>query len=109
MDLVSLVEDIGTVRSVGPFGSLGRGTDKAARGVVGSRRVVTVVLMTTEKEKPRGFAAISPERRAEISRKGGQAAHAKGTAHEFTTEEARSAGRKGGKAVHARRRASQEP
>jgi general stress protein YciG len=44
----------------------------------------------------KGFAKMTPERRREISRKGGIAAHLKGTAHEFTTEEAREAGRKGG-------------
>jgi general stress protein YciG len=55
--------------------------------------------------KPRGFAALPPEVRQEISRKGGRAAHAAGTAHEFTHEEAREAGRKGGKALHTKRRA----
>lgn len=44
----------------------------------------------------RGFAAINPEKLKEISRKGGQAAHALGTAHKFTSEEAREAGKKGG-------------
>jgi len=39
----------------------------------------------------------------EIASKGGRAAHAKGTAHEWTSEEAREAGRKGGKASHRRR------
>ena len=38
-----------------------------------------------------------PERQREIARKGGRAAHEKGTAHEWTPEEARSAGRNGGK------------
>jgi len=38
----------------------------------------------------------------EIASKGGKAAHAKGTAHEFTSEEARAAGRKGGQAAHAK-------
>lgn len=47
----------------------------------------------------RGFAGMDPKRRAEISSKGGKAAHAKGTAHEFTSEEARAAGRAGGEAV----------
>jgi len=56
--------------------------------------------------KPIGFAAISPERRSEISRAGGKAAHVAGTAHEFTPEQAREAGRKGGQAVHAKRRAA---
>ena len=40
----------------------------------------------------------------EIASKGGKAAHQKGTAHEWTSEEARNAGRKGGLASHARRR-----
>ncbi|MBV9947988.1 MAG: hypothetical protein JOZ69_14130 [Myxococcales bacterium] len=41
---------------------------------------------------------------SEIARKGGKAAHSAGTAHEFTSEEAREAGRKGGHAAHANRR-----
>lgn len=44
----------------------------------------------------RGFAAMDAERRRRISSVGGKAAHAKGTGHEFTSEEAREAGRKGG-------------
>jgi general stress protein YciG len=40
------------------------------------------------------------EKRSEAGRKGGEAAHEKGTAHEFTSEEARQAGRKGGKTTH---------
>jgi general stress protein YciG len=40
----------------------------------------------------------------EIASKGGKAAHQKGTAHEWTSEEAREAGRKGGLASHAKRR-----
>ena len=44
----------------------------------------------------RGFASMSPEKQREIASKGGRAAHQKGTAHEWTSEEARSAGRKGG-------------
>jgi hypothetical protein len=40
----------------------------------------------------------------EIASKGGKAAHQKGTAHEWTSEEARDAGRKGGIASHRRRR-----
>jgi general stress protein YciG len=43
------------------------------------------------------------ERQREIARKGGRAAHQKGTAHEFTTDEARAAGRKGGERVSANR------
>lgn len=51
----------------------------------------------------RGFASMDREKQREIARKGGKAAHAKGTAHEFTTDEARAAGRKGGQAVSQNR------
>lgn len=53
--------------------------------------------------RPRGFAAMDPARVKEIASKGGKAAHVAGTAHTFTTEEARQAGRKGGNAPHVRR------
>ena len=39
---------------------------------------------------------MSPEKQREIASKGGHAAHEKGTAHEWTADEARNAGRKGG-------------
>ncbi|HET6249329.1 MAG TPA: KGG domain-containing protein [Tepidisphaeraceae bacterium] len=51
----------------------------------------------------RGFASMDRERQREIARKGGKAAHEKGTAHEFTTDEARAAGRKGGERVSSDR------
>lgn len=51
----------------------------------------------------RGFASMDPEKQKEIARKGGRAAHEKGTAHEFTSDEARAAGRKGGERVSANR------
>jgi hypothetical protein len=41
---------------------------------------------------------MSPEKQREIASKGGRAAHEKGTAHEWSADEARSAGRKGGQA-----------
>lgn len=47
----------------------------------------------------RGFASMDPERQRQIASKGGRAAHAKGTAHEWTADEARRAGRKGGETV----------
>ena len=50
----------------------------------------------SERKERRGFASMSPEKQREIASKGGRAAHQKGTAHEWTSEEARSAGRKGG-------------
>jgi general stress protein YciG len=52
----------------------------------------------------RGFAAMDRDLVRGIARKGGRAAHEAGTAHEFTSEEARVAGRKGGQASRARRR-----
>lgn len=52
----------------------------------------------TNKSK-RGFASMDPERQREIASKGGRAAHAKGTAHEWSRDEARVAGRKGGEVV----------
>jgi len=39
---------------------------------------------------------MSAEKQREIASKGGRAAHEKGTAHEWTADEARNAGRKGG-------------
>jgi general stress protein YciG len=45
----------------------------------------------------------------EIASKGGKAAHQKGTAHEWTSEEAREAGRKGGMASHRRKQEQQQP
>ena len=47
----------------------------------------------------RGFASMAPDKRSEIARKGGQATHVKGTAHEYTPQEVRIAGSKGGKKV----------
>lgn len=47
----------------------------------------------------RGFASMDREKQREIASKGGRAAHAKGTAHEWSSEEARQAGRKGGEIV----------
>ena len=51
----------------------------------------------------RGFALMDPQRQKEIARKGGRAAHEKGTAHQFTPDEARAAGRKGGMVVSQHR------
>lgn len=59
--------------------------------------------MAVEGKSKRGFASMSPEKQREIASKGGRAAHEKGTAHEFTSEEAREAGRKGGQAVSRNR------
>src|SRR4051794_36058766 len=53
--------------------------------------------------RPRGFAAMDRTKVSEIASKGGKAAHAAGTAHQFSSDEARNAGRKGGVAPHVRR------
>jgi general stress protein YciG len=55
--------------------------------------------------KPRGFAGMDRTLVSELAKRGGKAAHVAGTAHEFTSDEARLAGRKGGLATHAKRQA----
>lgn len=49
--------------------------------------------------RARGFASMDASKQREIASRGGRTAHAQGTAHKFSPEEAREAGRKGGKAV----------
>ena len=60
-------------------------------------------------KEDRGFASMDRVKQREIASKGGKAAHHKGTAHEWTSEEARDAGRKGGIASHRRRREAMGP
>ena len=48
----------------------------------------------------RGFASMDKNKQRIIASKGGKTAHRKGTAHKWTSEEARAAGRKGGRARH---------
>jgi general stress protein YciG len=60
-------------------------------------------------KEDRGFASMDRHKQREIASKGGKAAHQKGTAHEWTSEEAREAGRKGGMASHRRKQQQQEP
>jgi general stress protein YciG len=50
----------------------------------------------------RGFASMDRAKQREIASRGGKAAHKKGTAHEWTVDEAKAAGRKGGVANHRR-------
>ena len=59
--------------------------------------------VTTSRTGNRGFASMDARKQREIARQGGKAAHEKGTAHEFTADEARAAGRKGGERVSANR------
>jgi general stress protein YciG len=60
-------------------------------------------------KEDRGFASMDRGKQREIASKGGKAAHQKGTAHEWTSEEAREAGRKGGMASHRRKQGQGEP
>ena len=59
-------------------------------------------------KEQRGFGSMDREKQREIASKGGKAAHVKGTAHEWTSEQAREAGRKGGMASHRNRAQSDE-
>lgn len=56
----------------------------------------------------RGFASMNREKQRELASRGGKAAHEKGTAHEWTSDEAREAGRRGGLASHRKRREARE-
>ena len=58
--------------------------------------------MTERKGRGRGFASMDPDKQREIASKGGRAAHVQGTAHEWSSDEARAAGRKGGAASRRR-------
>ena len=60
-------------------------------------------------KEDRGFASMDRNKQREIASKGGKAAHQKGTAHEWTSEEAREAGRKGGMASHRRKQEQSQP
>ena len=51
----------------------------------------------------RGFRAMDPEKQREIARQGGRAAHEKGTAHKWNSEEASRAGKKGGEKISQNR------
>jgi general stress protein YciG len=73
-------------------------TDQAKVASISHYKEVTggVHVLEVIRKARRGFASMSPEKQREIASKGGRAAHAKGTAHEWSAEEAREAGRKGG-------------
>jgi uncharacterized protein len=66
-------------------------------------------MINGERKERRGFASMSPEKQREIASKGGRAAHQKGTAHEWTSDEARNAGRKGGQISRGGRGRLNEP
>jgi general stress protein YciG len=78
------------------------------RGALGPSRPTSTIPKETEmttqnnSDRPksnRGFASMDSSKQREIASKGGKAAHAQGRAHEFTADEARTAGRKGGEVV----------
>ena len=80
---------------------------RASRAIIGSMNdttnanpVETSTTDTTEAKPKRGFALLSKEAQRAIASKGGKAAHANGTAHRYTSEDARIAGAKGGSAPH---------
>ncbi len=52
--------------------------------------------MATQVKGRQGFASMTPEQRKRIASLGGTAAHAQGTAHRWTREEAQRAGKIGG-------------
>lgn len=78
-----------------------RGRDVASEGM--SARGASENGGSSGRRSNRGFASMDPSKQREIASKGGRAAHAKGTAHEFDSGEAREAGRKGGQAVSRNR------
>ncbi|HXN75133.1 MAG TPA: KGG domain-containing protein [Gemmatimonadaceae bacterium] len=92
-----------SVRSSGVGGG-SSGTISGTRGESGAETRNTGGM---SRKTPRGFAAMDPQAQRAIAAKGGRAAHQKGTAHEFTSEEARIAGRKGGEASRGGRRSSE--
>ena len=77
--------------------SLARDSLRDGQGIKGVLDQWEVNVFEIRKAR-RGFASMSAEKQREIASKGGRAAHAKGTAHEWSAEEARRAGRKGGQA-----------
>ena len=79
-----------------PVGDASRGSSTGTGNDFGTSSISNGRRNGTSK---RGFASMDPARQKEIASKGGRAAHAKGTAHEWTPDEARQAGRKGGETV----------
>lgn len=82
---------------------LARVAPQACRYGLGRPATKEVCTMVTERKgRGRGFASMDSNKQREIASKGGRAAHTQGTAHEWTSEEARQAGRKGGAASRQR-------
>lgn len=67
----------------------------------------TTTESTPRIKQKRGFAVMSPEKRAEIARKGGRTVHQMGKGYQFPAgEKAAEAGSKGGRASQAKRAAA---
>ena len=75
----------------------------SSNGENGSRGDASEAQAPSRAKSNRGFASMDRSKQKEIASKGGRAAHQKGTAHEFDSGEARSAGRKGGVTVSRNR------
>jgi uncharacterized protein len=58
-------------------------------------------------KRRKGFGSMDPAKQRALASRGGKAAHQKGTAHQWTREEAQAAGRKGGYASHQRKAAAE--
>jgi len=78
-------------------------TAENTQGAPAASEAATQTVQGEQPRRRRGFAAMDRDRVKEIASKGGKAAHSAGTAHQFSSEEARVAGRKGGMAPHVRR------
>lgn len=93
---------------IGRISGVGGGSSGTMNGTRGDSGAESRNTGGVSRKTPRGFAAMDPLAQRAIAAKGGRAAHQKGTAHEFTSEEARIAGRKGGEASRGGRRSSGE-
>src|SRR5881397_3569641 len=76
---------------------------KRHRAILDARPMFSKGVLPMPGTSNRGFASMNREKQREIASKGGRAAHSKGTAHEFSPDEAREAGRKGGQVVSRNR------
>jgi uncharacterized protein len=93
---------------IGRSNGVGGGSSGTMTGTRGDSGAESRSTGGESRKTPRGFAAMDPQAQRAIAAKGGRAAHQKGTAHEFTSEEARIAGRKGGEASRGGHRSSGE-
>lgn len=83
--------------------SRSRTTRGRSRASSGRRTVSRRTSASRRASKRRGFAGMSDARQRAIAAEGGRAAHQQGTAHEFSSTEARQAGQKGGETVSRNR------